>query len=291
MAETGSWKVWVALGIAVVIAVVTYQLAVINKAFKISVGKDGNVAIEVNASDSFAEIFNRAVGSDQETVDTILAGKEYYKVTNPKLVNSLENLDYSRPDSQEIAKKLHMMLWDLRGPFTLPGTLRGANVRMADALEELKETRQEAQASALLAEMWRRFVDQEGIFALPTLRATVGVVRGTPTGREDLKVVFACPGGPLVEGLIMNLYVLGRGNIFAKVTQDARLFDCVGSALTARELLAKEIKVPLGLSETAFKQLVDPADRSGIGDARIDANFIVYPRNLAGSLILGNEGM
>ena len=288
---TVSWTKWVSLAIAVAIvsAAVTH-LAEINKAFQVSVGKEGNFTIDVRASDNFAEIFKNAVDTYPKLVDTILAGEQYYKVTNASLANALEDLDYSRPDSEEIAKRLRRMLWDLRGPFKVPGALRGADGRMVSALDDLEETRHGAkQASALLAALWTRSLDEEGIFKLPILRATVEIVGGAPSGSRDLKTALACPGSPLVNGRIMNLYVPGQGNIFAEVAQDPSLFDCGGSALTAQELLAEGGRIRLGLSETAFRQLVDPSGASGVGNGRIDANFVVYPRNLVG--LQGKEGM
>jgi hypothetical protein len=265
------------IAVAIVSAALTY-IAVLNRGFTFSVNKNGNVEVKVSASDSFAEIFKKAIGADPKIVDAVLASENYYKLTDVKLVDALENLDSAQ--NQEIAKRLRIMLLDLRGPFSLPGTLRDAtDGRFVRALDDLDNAPPDAkEANALLAELWKRYIDQEGIFKFRSFKATVELVPNASTGDENYKVVLACPGSAVAIGRLMSLSSKqDTKTIIGEINQDASLFDCDGKVLTVEQLLSGQATVQLGVSETTFKQLAIPAE---IDNKKIDAKFYLYPKNL-----------
>ncbi len=283
--------------IVAIVAVTAYLLAVENKSFTMRLNKDGDATITVYADDNFGKVLDKAIAAEAKSgtvgeIDAILASRSYYKLTNPGLTDALARLSPSQPGDDAVAKRLRAMLWDLRGPFELPNTLRGADERMIKALDDLDApssqvaTDKLAQASGLLAAMWNLSLDRKGIFRPRFFRAKVEVVHRAPASDEDHIVVLACPGSALVSGRVMSLYT-DQNSIMAEVTQDPSLFDCGGSALTAAQLLAGG-KARLGLSEKAFKDLMDPAGASRTHSTTGEAKFELFPRDLVGRLDWSN---
>ncbi|HEY7608379.1 MAG TPA: hypothetical protein VIF14_04035 [Alphaproteobacteria bacterium] len=268
------------VAVAGISALLAYGLADMNKSFRIELDKDGKIAVAVSADETFAKLLEKALTAGGPEVDAVLAGKKYYSLTNVKLVDELENLDFSDAKAAEIAKRLRRMLWDLRGPFKLPGTLRGADQRMTGALEDLdKAVEDSKRSSALLAELWKRMLDQEGIFRVRFFKATVTLVRHAPNGGGKTAIVYVCPGSALATGRIMQLYTDRGGNIFAEVRQNNAVLDCDGSTPTAESLLAEGSITRLGLGEEAFKQLVASEGATVAANGTVDAKFAIYPKN------------
>jgi hypothetical protein len=275
--STGRWLAIVC--VATLLTGVVVYLASLNKGFEISIGDNGQFSIGVRPDETFATLLNKAIQRDRSEVDAILARQQYYSLTNPDLVGQLEHLDAAKPESQEISNRLRRLLWDLRGPFKIPYTLSGADERMTQALDALETERKETkQASALLVALWEKSLEGHGIFWPRSFNATVEIVQGAPAGNEERKIVLACPGSAIahVSGVVMSLHT-NRANILADVIQEPALFDCGGSVLTARQLLAEEGTAQLGLSERAFKELV-PASESVNEHGKTDAKFILYPQ-------------
>jgi len=261
------------LVIAAIVVTATYLLARMNKEFSIGIGKEG-AAILVKADDSFNSVLNKAIETDSGTVEAILGQKQYYKLTSVQLVDALRKLDASQPDNQRVSQGLRTLLWDLKGPFALPGTLRGADLRMMGAFDDLEEALKEAEeANHLFTELWRLSLERKGVFKPRLFHASIEII-DAPTD----ETAFACPGSMLVERLVF-IHVVGfDGSLTREVTQNPLLFHCDPPALTARQMLAGGT-VRLGLSERAFENLV--GDDAGIGVSRTKARFEVYPRNLA----------
>ena len=273
---------WIAIVIiAIIFAGLAGHLASQNKGFKIALDKNGKVEIDVSADETFGQLLNKALEKNRKEVDAILVSHRYYSLTNANLVDQLGHLDASNPETKEISTRLRKLLWDLRGPFEIPYTLIGADERMRKALDALELARKEdKQANGLLVELWKESLEGDGIFWPRSFKATVEVVHGVPPGSGDRKVVFVCPGDAMatVSGIIMALNVGdGASVISAEVEQNPSLFHCDGSPLTAEKLLSEGGTPRLGLSESAFRELV-PANASGNRDARISATFQLYPK-------------
>jgi hypothetical protein len=282
LVSTGSWLA-IVFFIAITTAGLVGYLANLNKSFKIAMDKNGKVEIDVRADETFAQLLNKALENNRIEVEAILVSQQYYNLANANLVDQLEHLDASKPETKEISNRLRRLLWDLRPPFDIPYTLIGADERMRKALDALETARKEnKQVNAFLVELWKESLQGGSIFLPRSFSATVEIVRGAPTGSEKRKIVLVCPGDAIatVSGVVMTLRV-ERGsdsnNILADVNQNPSLFPCRGTALTAEKLLAEEGTVRLGISESAFRDLV-PASESGTGEGRVDARFQLYPK-------------
>jgi len=282
LVSTGSWLAIVSC-IAITTAGLVGYLANLNKAFKIAMDKNGKVEIDVRADETFAQLLNKALEKNRIEVEAILVSQQYYNLANANLVDQLEHLDASKPETKEISNRLRRLLWDLRPPFDIPYTLSGADERMRKALDALETARKEnKQVNAFLVELWKESLQGGSIFLPRSFSATVEIVQGAPIGSEKRKIVLVCPGDAIatVSGVVMTLRV-ERGsdsnNILADVNQNPSLFPCSGTALTVEKLLAEEGTVRLGISESAFRDLV-PASGSGIGEGRVDARFQLYPK-------------
>jgi len=271
--------------VAVILAGLVGYLANQNKGFKIALDKNGSVAIDVSADETFGQLLNKALEKNRPEVDAILVSREYYSLTNANFVDQLGHLDPSNPKTKEVSKRLRKLLWDLRGPFEVPYTLIGADERMRRALDALERDRKEKkQANGLLVELWKESLEGDGIFWPRSFNATVELVHSVPTGSDGRKVVFVCPGDAIatVSGIIISLSTNGGANgISAEVEQNPSLFHCNGAPLTAEKLLAEGGTPRLGVSEPVFRELV-PAGESESRDGIIHATFQLYPKYMTG---------
>lgn len=285
-----SAKPWVRqislVAVVAIVAVATYfvvtDLAEMNKNFDVVLDKEGKIAIAVSADDSFADILSAAIARDSETVEAILAAKQYYRLTSTQLVDELRKFDAAHSETQEVSRGLRRLLWDLQGPFSPPGTLRGADERMIRALDDLDEALSGAQeASTLLTELWRLSLERKGVFKPRLFHASIEIVPAISVAGGWTGTVLACPGSMLVGRM---LFVRTRGSMKVEVSHNPSLFNCDPPALTASQMLAGG-QVRLGLSEDVFRKLVDPDGLAGIGDGRNTASFEIYPRGLAAQIM------
>jgi hypothetical protein len=274
---TAGWLVVVAIIIIVGLAV---YLSNQNKGFKIALDKNGKLEIDVRADETFGQLLTKALEKNRTEIDAILVSHQYYNLANADFVDRLGYLDVSNPETKETANRLRKLLWDLRGPFEIPFTLSGADERMSKALDALETARQKSkQANALLVELWKQSLQGEGIFWPRSFGATVEILQGVKAGR-----ILACPGDAIatVSGIIMSLSVDGGADaISAEVEQNPSLFHCDGAPLTAEKLLAEGGTPRLGLSESAFRDLVS-ASEPAIREGRVHATFRLYPRYMTG---------
>jgi hypothetical protein len=250
-------------------------LAYLNKSYTMSLDKDGKISLDVRPNETLDTLLAKALETNRSAVEKILRGQEYYNVNDPELVEKLAYLDASKPEADEISKRLRKLLWDLRGPFAIPLTLSGADERMSKALDALETARLENKsANGLLVELWKQSLQGEGIFWPRSFDATVEIVHGAQPDK-----ILACPGDVIatVGGIVMSLSVEGGKDVIsAEVKQDPSLFHCDGSPLTAEKLL--EGGTPrLGLSESTFRSLVS-ASEPGIREARTHATFRLYSK-------------
>ncbi len=284
--STAGWLAIVC--IAMIVGILVEYLVKMNKAFDLSIDKNGSFVIKVQADETLAQVLNKAMEKNRNEVDAILASQQYYSLKNPDLVDRLEHLDASKPETEEISNRLRRLLWDLRGPFEIPYTLSGADERMTQALDALETGRKQTRrATPLLVALWKASLEGQGIFWPRSFTATIEIVHGAPTGNEDRKVVLACPGDAIaqVSGVVMLLRTDRHGDsrsILADVDHDPSLFDCGGAMLTAGELLAKEGTARLGVGETVFRELV-PAGESQNRDEKVSARFVLYSKYMVSS--------
>ena len=268
---------------AIVAYFIVINLAQMNKDFSFKITKDGTAEIAVSADENFAEIVDKAMLKDPDSVAAILASRNYYFVTDSKLVHAIENIDTSAPDAAVTAEKFREMLWDLRGPFKLPGTLRGADKSMVDALTDLDRQIGKpgvTEANGLLTELWIMMINQAGIFRARPFDVSVSMLKETGTEMELARYVFSCPGGPLPSGTMIQLYIPGTsGEVFAEVIHDPSMLDCEGSILTAQQLLAGG-RADFALTQVAYKDLTNPEATSVVEDRNAEARFVVYPKDL-----------
>jgi hypothetical protein len=265
-------------------SVVVWTLANLNKGFEITIDKDGKAQIEVRPDDSFDTVLGNALAKDGRLVDAILWGRQYYKITDEKVIDALESLNASAPQSEKIVHGLRKMLWDLNGPFAVPGTLRGADGRMVSALEDLDkalETSDSNEANVFLATLWNLMIDQQSIFKPRMFSASVEVAGRVPHGTPK-NVVYACPGSALVGGRVIHLFTK-HGSLIMEVKQEPSVFNCTGPALTLEKMLVGGVSA-VAVNQTAFNQLVRSKSVPEVAPAQVEALFVVYPRNLVGAL-------
>lgn len=270
------------IAITAIVAIAAYfiitDLAEMNKELDIGLDKEGKVTIRVSADDRLSEVLKKAIAEDSSTVEAVLASKQYYKLTNPELVDKLRSLDASEPDGQAVSERMRELLWNLEGPFSTPGTLRGADTRMIMALDDLDTELEESQvASVLLTELWRLSLERKGVFKPRPLQAGIQIVPGLPSASAEPYPALVCPGSVLVE---RELGILGSGGLIKiEAFHQASLFDCDPPALTAGQMLEGGI-IRIGLSELAFRKLVGSNGAASIGDGKTTAIFEIYPRNM-----------
>lgn len=272
--------------VVVVIVIATYFLAQQNKSVQVALDKEGKLAFEVRGDMEFSQVFENAMSKDRTIVDAILASQNYYNLSDVKLVDRIANLD----PSVEVSKKLRNLLWDLRGPFRVPGTLRGADENMIKALDDLETALENAkEANALLTHLWEQTLDRTGIFRPRRFNATVEIVSDDLPDKGMYRVALACPGGALVSGRVMFLYTQ-IGGALIEVTQIPSVFDCDGLASTVKDLFAGRT-IRLGVSQAVFKELFDPAGTSDDVNGQMSAKFELFPKSLVDSFAFGKGGV
>jgi hypothetical protein len=272
---TGSWLA------VIVLAILVLALAYLNKNYTMSFDKDGKFSIDVRANeDTLDAVLTKALETNRSAAEKILRGEQFYNINDPDLVDKLANLDASRPETEEISKRLRTMLWDLRGPFAIPLTLTGADERMSRALDALENARQENKsANGLLVQLWKQSLQGEGIFLPRLFDATVEIVHGAEPDK-----ILACPGDAIATlgGIVMSLNVKdGETTISHVIELDQPHFHCDGPPLTAEKLLAEGGTARLGLNESTFRRLVSGSG-SGVREGRIPATFQLYSKYIPG---------
>ena len=82
----------------------------------------GNFKFTVSRDDSFSDILNKAMDEGRgDAVTALLAGKGFYRVTDPRLVGEIETLDPGDPRPRQVVVGLRRMLWNLSGPVPAAG--------------------------------------------------------------------------------------------------------------------------------------------------------------------------
>ena len=125
--------------VAVAVLVAIYLLSGSGRPFQISLDKEGRFSVEAKPGDNFATILAAALKEDPQTVEALLAGNSFYKITSPQLVDAISRIDAKADATAEVTHGMRELLWNLAGPFQPPGTLDGADERLINALEDARQ--------------------------------------------------------------------------------------------------------------------------------------------------------
>ncbi|CUH46741.1 hypothetical protein [Ruegeria atlantica] len=236
----------------------------------------GFEAVEASPEDS-AETTARKL-SDMRALTRTLKSHGYYALNDSDLVHEIRGLEKEDP----LSAGLRDVLYDLEGPFSLPGTLRGADSRMWQAIADLYEgIKSEPRGdSQLFATLYTNFIQQETVFSPFKHEVTAeGVLLHDANGTEK-PMVYTCPDSFLKPGITVLIKPTGgSSNIMRQFTvrQDPVFHAC--AARTPFEFLSGS-EMKLGLNRVAFDQLFPPRTASAEQfQGRGTLSVIIYPRN------------
>lgn len=256
-----------------------YLLLQGDKPGEITFSPTNGITIKLDANDSLASVLDKATQTDPAAVNGILESRRYFRLDSERLVTQLSEIDTRTEKSVKIANRLRHMLWDLKGPFRRPETLRGADSRMLAALDDLNQPLADGtEPSDFLVALWEQYIDQGGIFLQRLFPTTIKLVLHAP---EDKPKIYACSGGALRAGRVIEIFT-ETGTTMATIEYNPPLFRCDNQSISTQQLLTGKVPIPLGLNKTAYKAAVDP---NGSGEMTVleqDAHFIFYPRHLIG---------
>lgn len=247
-------RIGIALIAAVAILVAALAAMRVGSGIEASVG---NLKFTVQRDDSFSDILNKAMAKDGDAVAALLAGKGFYRATDPGILGAIEKLDPADPDDSKVVAGLREMLWNLSGPFHPPQTMQYADARLVSAIEEQAAPADDPAQGRLVAELLKRSLDRSGIFELrhfPARLVPLVPLAGPLTNAAAM--IVTCPGSELIG---KQAQIRGAGQtVFSEVQPDVRLAgQCDGTAKTIQELLQGKPGV-LGVSPEAFKVLTGP---------------------------------
>ena len=269
------------LGLATIAGAVALGMVYLlqGQGFEMSYG-GGKGTLKVERSDSLEAVILRALEKDRELAEGDLAQLGFHSMHSVKVADELRRLK-----DDEVAMAIREVLWDLDGPFALPGTFAGADKRLISALEDLDRVKTETgQISELLAEIVLMSVDRRGVFQP---RDFAGEVRRLPGSavRDGLARVYVCPGSPLVgKDIRITLQHASRDDpetedftIFPGViVQDPSRMRCDGPFRKLTELLAGA-PAELGLDADDFARLTAGAPPGGLPTRGLKVTFTVHP--------------
>jgi hypothetical protein len=225
--------------------------------------------------------------SARAELDNFLQGKGYVHVESQGLAKALREIDKDTPLAREIRK----ILYDLDGPFALPGTLREADGRFWDAFEDLHVGLREDPRgdSGFFAELYARLLDENSILGSfnNQISANVQLIQDG----DEVPRIYVCSGSELRKGTFVTVRAdVPRGGwIDTEMDQDVRRFPC-SQAVSSHDFLSGE-KIKLGANPKAF-DLVFPREvpeMEPFWDARSgEAKVVVYPGQLAPRVLLSD---
>lgn len=281
-ASRGASPGWVTLGSVAIFAVAVLAgvlyLARADKAFDISVDKDGEFKIAVQSGDNLADILANAIEQDRRTVEALLSSHGFFHIESSRMISALAQIDVSKVENRDVTNGMREMLWNLDGPFERPGTLAGADERFIGALEEL-DLASTDHPSELLARIWQHSLDKTSVFRPRRFDGVVVLVPNAPP-QDGRPQIYACPGNE-ISGKVTTLQTKGetRNLVTGEVVSEVFLDGCGGSALSLRALLAGE-PARFGLDFDTFSNLIAPGQTATVLPEQVEVVFTVYPRNL-----------
>ena len=272
--------------VAVAVLVAIYLLSGSGRPFQISLDKEGRFSVEAKPGDNFATILAAALKEDPQTVEALLAGNSFYKITSPQLVDAISRIDAKADATAEVTHGMRELLWNLAGPFQPPGTLDGADERLINALEDLDSTPGAEQSSRLLAGIWQRSLDRTGVFRPRSFNADVKLIFNTPPAPAGEVFIYACPGSGFV-GKDTTVWTEGEhpGAVTGVIVEDLQRFDCDNADKTLEQLLAGQA-ARLALDGGTYRNLLGEPDTSVTLPPRIAAKFRVHPKDLTAAVTL-----
>ena len=281
-----------AVAVVAIVALATIAVLAIfhrDSGFEMTLG-DGDRKVSLNFKDNTVDVdhvldtmlsVDPANATNKELLETLLANRGYYHVTDVRLVNALTELT-SDEESWPLSSALRNLLYDLKGPFAEPNPFAGVrNTLLVDAIMEL-DPRQTARGdetgkdstqpiNPLMSELWRRSIEIQGIFRPHEIRATIRLVRGIPPG-----TAVACTDS-LLDGKQITITSVGMQK---RVMVDAREF-CGRAAPNAEKLLAGE-REELYLAPDDFVEIAGVVPAAVSGTARrdpVDVSVVVAPKH------------
>lgn len=274
--ETGWMKF---AGIAVLAAVAGYGIFTLGeRAGGGSISLPGLVEVTINEDDNFGAVLEKAIIANAGQVENLLAGQNYYKLTSINWVNKLRQVELEA----DVGAGLRQLLYDLAGPFEKTMALAGADIRLLEAVAELKakadrsDPEDDIRANGFLAAILRDSLEQKGVF---DLKFNADVVLRNDTEDPNRAEVYACRTSVFVGKEITLLFNRDDeseiSNIFSGIVRP--ISNC-SSERTLEELIARK-RERIGLSVAAFEQLYGPVGAGETLPPRLSAEFEVLPLN------------
>lgn len=251
---------------------------------RIAFGGESGVQIDFDKSDSLADLIDRALADPKsdEFLD-LLAGRDIYSLQDVRWTNRLREIALGG----EVQRSVRQLLYDLAGPFSLPGTLSEADVRLYDAVREINDTLKNSPlgdnlpANGFFTAIWRDQLNQTGVFEARAFSARVtnlNVDRGTDDhGRH---VVYVC-SRELHDrdiNLVLNEPPRTSGMIAAVGRLDELRFPCAEATDTLSHYLARH-PARFGLQKESFTALYGEPDANQTLPPEVRALFQVAPTN------------
>ncbi|MCG7521733.1 hypothetical protein [Ruegeria sp. Ofav3-42] len=236
----------------------------------------GFEAVEPTPDDDADSIAQKT--SDMRALTRTLRSHGYYALDDTALADQIRVLDKDHP----LSVRLRDVLYDLEGPFSLPGTLRGADSRMWQAIADLYDglKAEPHDDSQLFATLYTNFIEQETVFSPFKHEVKAEGVLLPQTDGNGKPMVFTCPDSFLKQGItVLVKSAGGSSNIMRqfRLNQNAVFHSC--AARTPFEFLSGS-EMKLGLNRAAFDQLFPPRlARSEQLLGRGTLSVIIYPRN------------
>ncbi|WP_159090082.1 hypothetical protein [Ruegeria sp. Alg231-54] len=280
---------------SVALAVVAVFALKSGKDVTVKVSKNGTIELDAREGQSLTQLLDKGFEAVELTSEDDAATKARKKSEMRALTRTLQSHGYYALDDSALAHRIrgldkdHILsaqlrdvLYDLEGPFKLPGTLRGADSRLWQAIADLYDgiKAEPHDDSQLFATLYTNFIEQDTVFSPYKHQITAEGVLLHDTDESDKPMVFTCPDSLLKQGITVLVKPTGGSSNNMRqftVQQDAVFHAC--SAVTPLEFLSGS-KVKLGLNRAAFDLLFPPlfADAEqfyGSGTLSV----IIYPRN------------
>ncbi|WP_170428417.1 hypothetical protein [Ruegeria arenilitoris] len=261
----------------------------------VKVSKNGTIELDAREGQSLTQLLDNGFeavkpsdddspetkarkNSDMRALTRTLQSHGYYALNDSALADRIRVLE----KDHSLSVQLRDVLYDLEGPFSLPGTLRGADSRMWQAIADLYEgiKSEPLGDSQLFATLYTNFIDQETVFSPFKHEVKAEGELLHDTNETNTPMVFTCPDSFLKQGITVLIKpVGGSSNIMRQFTvqQNAMFHSC--AARTPFETLSGS-QMKLGLNRAAFDQLFPPrlADAEQF-QGRGTLSVIIYPRN------------
>ncbi len=297
-----SQKTITIIALALILAGVVAYAIVNGNNVNVLISKDGKMEFTANRGQSLIELLHEGLdqvepaegdtdeelnrkASEKMKLAGALRTRGYYNIHDRSLGDAIRDLNKEDPLSEE----LRSVLYNLEGPFALPGTLRGADSRMWLAISDLYDglTAEPSNDSQLFATLYTNFIQQETIFS-PFKHVVAATAEMRGEDETGVPQVYSCPDSFLTPGTIVLVRPLGNtSNIMEQFTvrKDPLRHPC--TATSPFEVLSGS-KLKLGFNKAAFDQLFPPPlaqPEQFLGGGNL--SVVIYPRNTQPTRFVG----